>query len=382
MNEKNKNILLGVLIVGIISMTVAFAALSTRLNIGGQASVASANWNVHFDNFKDVTENTITNEFGTQQNTAVHPAVSDLRMSDSTNVTKVEGLNITLKQPNDYARYTFEIVNDGSIDAQLDSFTPQMTCTSNNNCSDVVDYEVKCYEDSSLTGTEVTNDSLLEKNGGAIYCYLQVQYKDKTNNNGVYTQEGVSASLSANWTWKQSTESNNNEQGGNQEQGGENPTPSNPYETDFTGTYNYKIFDGWSNSLDSDYSIFLRQNAITNEEEVCATFESGTACFKKHEFDCSPVMNSTTGKYECTNTAGYISNKITEFEQKGAVCTITDSGSTYGVKCTTRDNIGHGCISYSDGHYQCFEESDTVYYSCNMWNDDPTGEHLTDSYCD
>ena len=41
MSNKNKNILLGVLIVGIISMTVAFAALSTRLNINGTAKVSS-----------------------------------------------------------------------------------------------------------------------------------------------------------------------------------------------------------------------------------------------------------------------------------------------------------------------------------------------------
>ena len=52
--NKNKNILLGVLIVGIISMTVAFAALSTRLNINGTANILNS-WCVGFDNTKTNT---------------------------------------------------------------------------------------------------------------------------------------------------------------------------------------------------------------------------------------------------------------------------------------------------------------------------------------
>ena len=54
MNNKNKNILLGVLIVGIISMTVAFAALSTRLNINGTAKVSSFKWQIVIDDWTKV----------------------------------------------------------------------------------------------------------------------------------------------------------------------------------------------------------------------------------------------------------------------------------------------------------------------------------------
>ena len=365
MTERNKNILLGVLIVGVLSMTVAFAALSTRLNIGGQASVASTNWNVHFDNWADVTENTITNEFGTQQNTAVHPAVSDLTMTDNTNITKVEGLNITLKQPNDYARYTFEIVNEGSIDAELSGFSANMTCTSNNNCSAVVDYEVKCYEDSSLTGTEVTTQSVLEKNDGRAYCYLQVKYKNQSSAKSVvnkvaaadklaYTQEAISFSLAPEWTWVQSTVATNNNQGGG------NVTPSNPYETTFNGTYGYD-FKGaatsgnggdseWVSTLNPNVTTYLRYDGT--KIEVCGVFgsgQSGTVCLVPNASGyASDVANASEGEYNSTNIStsgltGYSLAKATEMLSKGASSCVVNLG---GVSCIMSSG---GWCSIGDG---------------------------------
>ena len=50
MSEKSKNILLGVLVVGLVSMTVAYAALTQTLNINGSAKVQNVNssWRVRF----------------------------------------------------------------------------------------------------------------------------------------------------------------------------------------------------------------------------------------------------------------------------------------------------------------------------------------------
>ena len=52
MDNKKKNILLGVLIAGVVSMTVAFAALATNLKINGTTNIAATRWNVHFQNFE------------------------------------------------------------------------------------------------------------------------------------------------------------------------------------------------------------------------------------------------------------------------------------------------------------------------------------------
>ena len=56
MKERTKNILIAVLIVGLVSMTVAYAALTQVLNINASAKVLSKSttWNVHFANLSAV----------------------------------------------------------------------------------------------------------------------------------------------------------------------------------------------------------------------------------------------------------------------------------------------------------------------------------------
>ena len=79
MNNKVQNILLGVLAVGLIGITVAYATLSQQLKINGTAKVASA----------------------------------------------------TLKAPGDSITYTFDVTNAGSINAKITGInptTPGKTC--------------------------------------------------------------------------------------------------------------------------------------------------------------------------------------------------------------------------------------------------------------
>ena len=90
-------------------MTVAFAALSTNLRITGTTNVAQMNWNIHFQNWQLDTQNTITVGSNIQRNTAVYPTVAQLTQSLVPNVTKVEGIDVTLNQPHDYAQYKFRL---------------------------------------------------------------------------------------------------------------------------------------------------------------------------------------------------------------------------------------------------------------------------------
>lgn len=123
MSEKTKNVLLGVLIVGLVSMTVAYAALSQTLTINGSAKVqqASTSWNVHFttedDNSKEAIEYlgyaTLTNS------------------SDSLNVqaTTVTAPDVTLKAPGDKVSFYFDVINDGQINAVLSGLPTNVTST-------------------------------------------------------------------------------------------------------------------------------------------------------------------------------------------------------------------------------------------------------------
>ena len=385
----DKNVMLMILAVGVVAMTVAFAALSTNLRISGTASIPNVNWNIHFDNWREDTASTVTTSNGTQQNTASYPSVAQLQKSLSPNVTLVEGINITLYQPNDYAKYTFDIVNDGTIDAKLDNFTHTMTCESGKNC-DFLEYTVEC-KDSSLN--TVTENTVLTKNGGRVNCYLQLKFKDvdnlganTTNNanktqasivNGVYTQEATSASLAANWAWIQNSEQQ--AQGGNS--GGNEPvTPSNPYQTSFGGTYGYD-YDGaetsgnggsteWVSSLDPNVITYLRSNG--SKYEACGVFPNGTACMTSPAYNSnyssagnyhSDFEDVSTDTYDITTAAGleatglkgYSLAKAEEMLNKGASSCDVSNQQTFSCNL----NLIGGEYCYLDSsHVLCYDGMD------------------------
>ena len=62
MSDKTRNLLIGLLTVGIIAMTVAYAALSQTLNISGSAQVQgkSDSWNIHFAHITSASTATFT----------------------------------------------------------------------------------------------------------------------------------------------------------------------------------------------------------------------------------------------------------------------------------------------------------------------------------
>ena len=106
MKERTKNILIAVLIVGLVSMTVAYAALTQVLNINASAKVLSksSTWNVHFANLGTLYKHGLS---GT---------------------TTLQGLEANLSAPGDYVAYKFDIVNDGTINAKVSGITlPNMS---------------------------------------------------------------------------------------------------------------------------------------------------------------------------------------------------------------------------------------------------------------
>ena len=395
MTNRNKNILLGVLIVGVISMTIAFAALSTNLRINGTTNVAATRWNIHFQQWALDTQSTITVNGNTQHNTAEYPQVNQLTMQDNSNVTKVSGINVTLHQPNDYVRYTFQIINEGTIDADLQGFTHNLECESGKTC-EFMEYEVNCYDNASLTGTALTTNSTLTANGGLAYCYLQVKYKDITNGdisktntaNKVqanvagtdqrYTQSATSATLSAQWTWVQATQANNN-QGGNSG-GSENNEPSVSYETlvpgdgyevsgyiwndaessEYGNLHEYNGNDKWRSSLNPESRVYLRTNGTT--PEVCASLGSGTVCMTSSYYNsdysslgsyASDFEDSIGGTYNSINISesglkGYAMYKAEEMLRKGASSCLVDYWHENELICR------------NDNDFECYLDTDEV----------------------
>lgn len=150
MGNKVQNVLLGVLAVGLIGITVAYAALSQRLDIQPEATVKASTWDVEFANVACTASNL---------NGTTTTAVADTLAIDGKTIIK--GSMGTLKTPGDTITCTFDIVNKGDIDAKITTapVVPTPTCETDASgiCSELT-YTLT-YADSSNTAINV-NDEL------------------------------------------------------------------------------------------------------------------------------------------------------------------------------------------------------------------------------
>ena len=121
-NERTRNIILIVLAVCLIGITVAYATLSQNLNISGVANVDKTSWNIHFTNV--LTPKVEGQATGGK-------AVLN---SGSTVLTISEG---TLSAPGDKIVYTFDVINEGDLPAEVETTLTQMESCKAENGSDV-----------------------------------------------------------------------------------------------------------------------------------------------------------------------------------------------------------------------------------------------------
>lgn len=108
-NTRTKNILLIVLLVAVLTLSVAYALLSQTLTITSQATVGGKNntWKVLFTAASCTPSGKATKE-------------ADFSL---TNSTSISGLAATLRAPGDSIVCQITVSNQGAIDATLDTFT-------------------------------------------------------------------------------------------------------------------------------------------------------------------------------------------------------------------------------------------------------------------
>lgn len=104
---KKRFVLVALFLLLVAGITFGYAKLETTLTITGDTKISKVSWLVHFKNVQ-VTEGSFTNSGA---NTVTIDA------NDDTKIT----YTITLKEPGDFYEFTADIVNDGTIDAKLDS---------------------------------------------------------------------------------------------------------------------------------------------------------------------------------------------------------------------------------------------------------------------
>lgn len=175
-NIKDKKILytmLLVLMVSILSLSVAYAALATTLKIMGTAQITSSDWNIYFSN------------------PVVRSGSASTEVPTIVSATKVS-FNAELSLPGDFYEFTVDVVNDGSIDAMIESIekTPELTTEQ----AKYLKYEV-----SYKTGESIQLNQAL-KSKTSIPIKVRIEYrKDISSSELPTTKTELSLSITLNY---------------------------------------------------------------------------------------------------------------------------------------------------------------------------------------
>lgn len=101
-SKKFLMIVLGVLLLSVFGLSIAYAILNVTLNISGSAKVTSADWDISIENVSIVTEGSAS--------VLKQPVIDD---------TEIKDFNVSLTKPGDAIYITFYVTNNGSIDAKF-----------------------------------------------------------------------------------------------------------------------------------------------------------------------------------------------------------------------------------------------------------------------
>ena len=159
MRKYKKNRTIYILVLLLLGITLGYAYLNTTLNINGTTNITSANWNIYWDNI----------QFGSNNVTDVTtPATIQ------TGLTEVI-FNVNFKEPGDTYEFTVDAVNDGTIDAMIDTFSNGVYAsngTTPKSLPDYLEYTVT-YSD----GVTIGQNHLLEAGETETYK-VRVHYKE------------------------------------------------------------------------------------------------------------------------------------------------------------------------------------------------------------
>ena len=172
-DRKTLYMILSIVLISIFSLTIVYAALSTTLNINGNAEVSSASWDIHLANV----------QLNSRSATTTAPTITN-----STTAT----FSTTLSKPGDFYEFTIDVVNDGSIDAMVDGVTktPTLTTAQAKYLNYIVEYQ---------NGEPINNKQLVAK-GSFVRLKVKLEFrKDITASDLPTTSETLNLSFTVNY---------------------------------------------------------------------------------------------------------------------------------------------------------------------------------------
>ena len=151
MKKKNRSVYIVLIIVLLIGVTIGYAALNATLNINGRSNVSKNTWDLYFDNV-------VVNS----------DSVGEVKTPTIENSTTVD-FEVALNLPGDFYEFTVDVVNNGTIDAMIDSIEklPELTIEQQKYFDYVIEYQ---------SGKKVQNNQMV-KAGEFVRLKVKVEYK-------------------------------------------------------------------------------------------------------------------------------------------------------------------------------------------------------------
>ena len=139
MKRNNKNYIIVLVLLLIVVISIGYAVLNTTLNITGKSSISKNTWDVHFDNIKVTTG-----------------SVEAVKVPTIENNTTVD-FETQLNLPGDYYEFTVDVVNNGTIDAMIESITkePELSTEQQKYLNYTIEYQ---------NGEQITTKQLVNQN--------------------------------------------------------------------------------------------------------------------------------------------------------------------------------------------------------------------------
>lgn len=190
------------LFIAVVFISVGFALMSTSLSVTGQAKIVPAKWDVHFV--------PSTYQFSANS-TAAKDSTDKTASGYLFNDTTFSGYEITLTKPGDKGTITFDVENDGDLDAVIDSASLGslvFTGTGDTKTADEtiaqkwVKYNVTWSDDMAIA----TGETLAKKATGATTGTrktIKIEVTYDPNANEIPTNEVVVSGKNLSITYKQ-----------------------------------------------------------------------------------------------------------------------------------------------------------------------------------
>lgn len=159
------------LLIAVVGLSVAFAAMSRTLTINGTATVDPATWDVHFEN---LVKGAV---LGGAEVTA-EPTIGEANGVASTHIGDYA---VKLTKPGDSVTYTFDVVNEGDINATLTSYVKATPTFAGADEDVAIVEENLVYTLTYADGSAITEGAALAKTSGVASFKLVVAYDSEAD---------------------------------------------------------------------------------------------------------------------------------------------------------------------------------------------------------